>query len=199
MRSAACRTAWRTRLRGGALRATAALALALSLGSSATAAAAVVAGVQLPASVKAFGTELALASCGVRDTLWIEHYVAALYLLPDQPVVAMRDDAQPKAILLHIVRAASLPDEIPEQWREPLRRELKQDPVARIRTAYSALDAGDRVWVRYAPSEGLSIAVNDRVVARAQSHALIDAMLRTWAGGDPLSGKLRRLLLQQPC
>lgn len=120
----------------------------------------------------------------------IEHYVAGLYLLPAAPVVAaMRDTAQPKAILLHIVRAASLPDEIPEQWRVPLRSELEHDPVARIRTAYGALDAGDRVWVRYAPGEGLSIAVNERVVARADSHALLDAMFAHVGRRRPAIGK----------
>ena len=46
---------------------------------------AVVAGVELPDEVQVDGLALALASCGVRDTLWVEHYVAAVYLPPDAP------------------------------------------------------------------------------------------------------------------
>lgn len=170
--------------------------------ASATAATAKVerAGVELPATVAVGGQSLALASCGVRDTFWIDHYVAALYLLPGAPVVAaMRDVAQPKTIMMHIVRGASLPEQIPKQWREPMREELRSDPLARIRAAYSSLSTGDRVWVTYTRSAGLTIAVNGREVARAPNQDLIEAMLRTWADGDPISGKLERLLLESPC
>lgn len=158
------------------------------------------AGVELPAALELGGESLVLASCGVRDTLWIEHYVAALYLLPGQAVTAaLRDAAQPKIILMQVVREASLPERIPEQWRAPLRAELARDPLARVRAAYGSLSAGDRVKVKYMRPEGLTMTVNERVVASAVSHDLIDAILQTWADGDPLSGKLHRLLLANPC
>lgn len=181
----------------------ASLALALALVSAhftGATAQVVRAGVELPATFDLGGKSLALAGCGVRDTLWIEHYVAALYLLPGAPVTAaMRDAAQPKAILMYIVREASLPDWIPEQWRDPLRDELRRDPLSHVRAAYSALASGDSVWVTYTPAGGLTMAVNEKVVARLPNHDLLDSMLRTWADGDPLSGKLQRLLLENPC
>jgi len=175
-------------------------AAALALVACSAAASVERAGVELPETVRAGDRSLALASCGVRDTLWIEHYVAALYLLPGVQVAeALRDPRQPKAILMHVVRAAYLPERIPEKYRVPLADELRREPLARVRAAYRSLAAGDRVWITYAPSTGLTIAVNDRVIARAPGHALIESTLRTWAGEDPLSGKLRRLLLEHPC
>jgi hypothetical protein len=100
---------------------------------------------------------------------------------------------------MFILREASLPEEIPEQWREPLREELSRDPLARIRAAYSSLATGDSVWITYTRPAGLTIAVNDRVVVTTPDHNLLDAMLRAWADGDSLSGKLQRLLLAHPC
>jgi len=160
----------------------------------------VVAGVALPERTQLGDSVLALSSCGVRDTLWIDHYVAALYLpvgLP--PVKAMQDPKKPKVIVLHIVGTALLPEQIPEPWRKTLGEELRRDPLARVRDAYHTLAAGDRVRVSYTPDDGLTMAVNDRVVARASDHALIDSMLRAWADKDPISGKLNRLLLKHPC
>ncbi|MBA2723630.1 MAG: chalcone isomerase family protein [Methylibium sp.] len=158
------------------------------------------AGVELPSTFEAEGKVLALASCGVRDTLWIEHYVAALYVRPGQPTAdRLRDPGEPKAILMHVVREASLPQRIPEQWREPLREELKEEPLTQVRTAYAELGAGDRVRLTYVPGKGATIRVNDGVVATTPSHDLISAVLHTWAGKDPLSGKLQRLLLEHPC
>ncbi len=175
------------------------LALASMLVAGA-AAAKVVAGVDLPGTISVAGQALALASCGVRDTLWIEHYVAALYLRPGEPATAaMLDAGEPKAIVLHVVRGASLPEQIPQAWREPLRQELERDPLARVRAAYGALGNGDRVRVTYAPADGVSMAVDGREVVAAPGHDLIGSMLRTWAEGDPLSGKLQRLLLEHPC
>jgi Chalcone isomerase-like len=165
-----------------------------------TAVARSIAGVDLPNQVKVDGHVLALRSCGVRDTLWVEHYVAAMYLPADAPAApAMLDPDSPMAILLHITSTAMLPEDVPEQWREPLRKELSSEPLSKVREAYSRLSVGDRVQLNYSPKAGVIISVNGTVVSETASRSLIDSMLRTWAGKDPIAGKLRRLLLKYPC
>ena len=160
----------------------------------------VVAGVELPDEVRVDGQALALASCGVRDTLWVEHYVAAVYLPPHAPRVStMLDPEQPMAILLHVTSTSMLPEQVPEQWREPLRKELRDEPLSKVREAYSGLSAGDRVRLDYSPKDRVVLSVNDTVITRDASRSLIDSLLRNWAGEDPLSGKLQRLLQKHPC
>jgi hypothetical protein len=176
------------------------LAFAVALALAGTATARTVAGVELPARTRLGDHTLALASCGVRDTLWIEHYVAALYLPSGPPKSqAVRDPKQPKVIEMHVLGSASLPDRVPQRWRATLRDELRRDPLARVRAAYRDLAAGDRVRAAYVPGEGVSMTVNGRVVAEVPGHDLIAAMLRAWAENDPISGKLRRMLLEHPC
>lgn len=159
----------------------------------------VIAGVDLPDEVEVAGQALALRSCGVRDTLWVEHYVAAVYLPPDIPAAsAMVDSNQPMVILLHITSTSMLPEQVPEQWREPLRKELSDEPLSKVREAYSSLTVGDRVRLDYSPKAGVGMSVNGTMVT-TMSRGLIDSMLRTWAGEDQLTGKLQRLLLKHPC
>lgn len=53
--------------------------------------------------------------------------------------------------------------------------------------------------VGYVPNEGVTMQVNDKVVAQGLRHDLIHEMLEAWAQDDPISGKLRRLVLRHPC
>lgn len=159
----------------------------------------VVADVELPHAMTLGGQRVVLASCGVRETWWLDLYAAALYLGPGQTVAAVTDPAQPKSILIHVILGALVPDRIPMKWRAPLNDGLEPDPLARVRAAYAGLTSGDRVVVAYEPGAGLSMAVNGRSIATAPGHALLDAMLRHWADGEPVAAKLSRLVLEHPC
>ncbi len=176
------------------------VAVALSMTATNAGAQTTVAGITLRDRVQIDGNELALAACGVRDTLWIDHYLAALYLPAGvKPSAAMVDPDQPLLIQLHVLGTSLMPDRIPEQWREPLQEELRSDPLSTIRRTYQNLGAGDRVGVAYSPRSGVTLSLNGRAVTTEPGHGLIDSMLSTWAETDPISGKLKRLLLEHPC
>lgn len=161
--------------------------------------AAQLAGVHLDDTLHIGGEPLTLVSCGVRDTLWIDHYVAGLYVPPGTSPQATRDAGRPKAVRLKVVSATYLPADIPEKWRTTLQQELAQDPMDRVRRAYDRLSDGDVITFSYLPEHGVTMSVNGRAIARTPGHALIDAILDAWAARDPISGKLQRLSLQYPC
>ncbi|MBI2206511.1 MAG: chalcone isomerase family protein [Candidatus Rokubacteria bacterium] len=158
-----------------------------------------VASMQFPPTITVGDHRLALVSCGVRDTLWIDHYVAALYLPRGAPPAAVMDATVPKAVRLYIVNAAFLPDDIPEKWRPALERHLDADALARVRAAYRTLVDGDHVMIAYERDRGLSMLVNGAVVATASGHALVDALLEVWAEREPARPKLDRLIRTHPC
>lgn len=111
----------------------------------------------------------------------------------------MQDPAQPKAVRIEIITARYMPEDIPEQWRRPLAQELSREPMSRLRNAYGNLAAGDVVVLAYDPGVGVSMRVNGRIVARTPGHDAIDALLGAWAEEDPISLKLQRLKLENPC
>ena len=158
-----------------------------------------VAGVHLPEQMRLDGDTLALASCGVRDSLWIDHYVAALKIprgTRAEPVV--RDPGQSKILLVRIVNAEHFPERLPEQWRKPLQASLSAEKFSQVSAAYKQLRKGDSMAFDYSPQGGLTMKVNDQTVVTG-GHGVIDAMLRAWQQGEASSETLGRLLKGHDC
>lgn len=143
---------------------------------------------------------LAAASCGVRETLWIDHYIATLYVRPgDAAETALVDPRRAKALELRLVNRTFMPAEIPRKYRRALEAELDRDTMQRVRDAYRSLRAGDTVRVAYLPARGASLSVNGQPVAAVPAHHVIEAILFTWADGKPLDQHLRTMLARHPC
>ena len=156
--------------------------------------------IQVPAALSVGNQPLAAASCASRDTLWIHHYVAALYVPPrDAPVAVLQDPRKPKALLVQILSRSFLPRELPRKWSAALERELDGAQLERIHAAWRALAVGDRVMVAYAPGRGVTLELNERTVARAAEHRLVNALLETWADGEPVAMRVGRTVAKNPC
>lgn len=179
----------------------AALATALVLGSAAAlpASAMVVAGVRLSPSVETQGGRLGLVACGVRNTLWINHYIAALYAPAGASAQVVADPRTPKAVRMHIVEDRFLPDDVPDKWRGPLERELPAREMQKVREVFASLSSGDVLTVTYLPQRGVSLHVNGRSVGQVDGHGVVDAILETWAEKEPLSERIVRLAQKSRC
>jgi hypothetical protein len=156
--------------------------------------------IQVPTTLRVGSQSLPAASCATRDTLWIQHYAAALYVPPRAPAVAaLQDPRQPKALQVQILSKLFLPREMPRKWRETLEEQLDDASLSAVRNAWRTLSVGDRVTVAYAPGPGLSLQLNDRVVARTPRHEVVEALLRTWAEGEPVPQRVNRVVSRHPC
>ena len=156
--------------------------------------------IQVPTSLSVGNQPLAAASCASREALWIHHYVAALYLPPrETPVAALQDPGRPKALLVQILSRSFLPREMPKKWTVTLERELDPGQMQRIHDAWHRLAVGDRVMVAYAPGRGVTLELNERTVARAGEHRLVQALLETWADGQPVASRLNAVVQKHPC
>jgi hypothetical protein len=163
------------------------------------AAAVTLAGVPLDTHMKVGGEPVALRTCGIRDTLWIDHYVAALYVPPRTSVQAVEDPGQAKAVRIRILDRRWLPRELPRKWSAALQAGLPEEPLQRVRAAYAALALGDDVEITYAPHRGTEMRVNGSLITRASGHGVIDALLATWAGREAVAAKLARVAARHPC
>lgn len=154
----------------------------------------------VPAAMEVGTQSLAAASCATRNTLWIRHYAAALYVPPRaSPLAALEDPRQPKALEVEILNKTFLPKEMPERWRHALQAELDGRSLSSIDDAWHHLGAGDRITLAYAPGPGLTLKVNDRLVAVVPSHRLVEALLRTWADKEPVGERVSRVIARHPC
>jgi hypothetical protein len=156
--------------------------------------------IQVPVALQVGNQELTAASCATRDTLWIHHYIAALYVPPrESPVSAVQDPQQPKALQVQILSKTFLPKEMPKKWRQTLERELDSESFGSIRGAWRELSVGDRVTIAYAPGPGVTLKLNDQVVARSPRHTVVEALLQTWADDEPVPKRLQRVVAKHPC
>jgi hypothetical protein len=154
----------------------------------------------VPGTLQLGAQSLAPASCATRNTLWIHHYAAALYVAPRaSPALALEDPKQPKALRVEILNKAFLPRQMPKKWRRTLESVLDSRSLSSVNAAWERLGAGDRVTIAYAPGPGVSLKVNDRLVAAAPSHGLVDALLRTWADDEPVRQRVSRAVARHPC
>lgn len=156
--------------------------------------------IQVPGALRVGDQSLTAASCATRDTLWIHHYVAALYVPPrESPAAALQDPKQPKALHVQILSKSFLPKDLPKKWRETLEAQLDAMSFSSIRSAWRQISVGDQVTIAYAPGPGVTLQLNDRVVTRTPSHEVVEALLHTWAEGEPVPQRVNRVVAKHPC
>lgn len=180
------------------IRAAAAVCVLVSM-LAGTAGAVTLAGVQLAAALETEAGVLELVSCGVRDTLWIEHYAAGLYVPAGGSIHAASDPRRAKALRMHVIDARYLPGDLPEKWRIALLGELDRASMSRVRAAYRTLGDGDVLTILYVPRQGVTMWRNDDLVVHTPGHGVIDSILRTWRDGEPIAQKLDRMGAEHRC
>jgi len=156
--------------------------------------------IQVPGALRVGNQSLPAASCASRDTLWIHHYTAALYVPPSAaPASALQDPKQAKAFHVQILSRTFLPKDLPVKWREPLEAHLDLPSFTSVRLAWREVAVGDQVTIAYAPGNGVTLQLNDRVIAHSPRHDVIDALLKTWAENEPIPQRVNRAVAKNPC
>jgi len=156
--------------------------------------------VQVPSALRIGNQSLPATSCATRETLWIHHYVAALYVPPRAaPDTALQDPKQPKALHVQILSKSFLPKDLPKKWNHTLEAQLDSAAMSAIRTAWQQLSVGDQVTIAYAPGPGVTLQLNDRLIVRTPKHGVIDALLHAWAEGEPVPQRVNRIVARHPC
>ena len=158
------------------------------------------AAIQVPSGLRVGNQMLPARSCATRDTLWIHHYAAALYV-PQRaaPEIALQDPQQPKALHVQILSKSFLPRDLPKKWNQALQSQLDGVSLNAVQGAWREISAGDRVTIAYAPGPGVTLQLNERLVARSSKHDVVEALLRTWADGEPVRERVSQAVAKHPC
>lgn len=122
--------------------------------------------------------------------------------VPDAPVdvSTLPGPGTPKLVRMDVVDSGEAPGGLPEAWREGLlRQEVSRDLLRTLQGLYSGLEGGDVVTVSYAPDRGTILAASGEQVATKPGHDTMAALPRLFVGPDPVSGNMKRLLLQGSC
>lgn len=164
-----------------------------------------VAGVRLPDRVNVAGRDLVLNGAGLRKILFMDLYVAALYLPErrhDTRDILNRDI--PRGFQLTLLRDISTLQNL-DALKDGLIANNSPDEIEAIQQEVNnflgyikslrEVSAGTVIHLDYAPGLGTRVSVNGRFLGAIPGETFNRAMLRIWLGNDPAESNLKRALL----
>ncbi|RMG45317.1 MAG: hypothetical protein D6718_07925 [Acidobacteria bacterium] len=153
--------------------------------------AAELAGVKMEDSVEVEGQILVLNGLGLREKLWIDVYVAGLYLprkMADAEEILASDT--PRRMVMEFVRSVGK-GRICGGWREGLANNSPDAPES-VKQAFETLcgymedvAAGDRFVFTYVPGKGTEVRVKGAVKGTIPGKEFADALFACWIGPNP--------------
>lgn len=162
-----------------------------------------IAGVNFPSVLKTEKGELVINGGGVREKLWIDVYVAALYLLEKNkdPRKIIEAD-QPMAVRLEIVSSMVNSDNMSEAVREGFEKStrgntspLKDRIDAFIGVFSEPIKQKDVFELVYIPDTGVKIYKNGAYKSVIRGLDFKKALFGIWLGDQPVSTSLKNGML----
>lgn len=160
------------------------------------AAAGQLAGVTLPDSATVGGQSLVLNGIGLREKLWIDVYVGALYL-PARTTDSGRaiEEDVPKRIVMHFIYRQVTKDQLCETYEEG--REKLADPEAmkprfdRLCGMLETVKSGEEISLDYVPGTGTTVTVKGANKGTIEGADFMRAIWAVYIGPDPPTAKFK--------
>jgi len=165
----------------------------------------VVEGVELAEQVDLAGadTGLVLNGAGVREKLFFDIYVAALYV-PEVTRDAQRilDAGLGKRMLMRFVYSEVEKKKMDDAWDEGFAANLEAGQLAalqqrldRFKGLFGNLKRGDEILLDYIPGTGTQVKLNGALQGIIEGGDFGSALFAVWLGRKPVTETLKRDLL----
>jgi hypothetical protein len=174
------------------------LAITLALALALPAFARKLEGVTLPDSIELGGQSLVLNGMGLREKVFIDVYVAGLYL-PQKTTDARKaiDEDVPKRIDMVMKRDVSR-DQLADTMRESLGKAGSAEAKAKADTLAAWMEdvsEGDHVVLDYVPGTGTTVTVKGKAKGTIPGVSFMQAVWAIYLGKNPPTDDLKNGLL----
>ncbi|MGH8616111.1 MAG: chalcone isomerase family protein [Burkholderiales bacterium] len=150
--------------------------------------------------------DLVINGAGVRKRLFVNVYVAALYLPRKMPFPdAILVDAAPRRLALHVLRDEITAEQLLESFRDGLVANNAPADLAAINAGMKQLDGifnavrvvkkGDVILLDYLPEAGTRVVVAGQVRGAIPGADFNRALMKIWLGEKPVDPDLKKALL----
>ncbi|MBU0553305.1 chalcone isomerase family protein [Myxococcota bacterium] len=157
-----------------------------------------VAGVSLREKATVGGQSLILNGAGLREKLFIDVYVGALYL----PKKTTRSKEAIESDVPKRIEMVFLRDVDKEKLADTLEQNLAKAKSAALDAKAKRLTAlmddareGDRVYLDYVPGEGISVSIKGRKKGTIEGFDFMKAVFAIYIGDEPSSEQLKKGML----
>jgi len=160
------------------------------------------AGVTMDDQITVADETLVLNGMGLRKKLWIEVYVAGLYLpsSTSDAAAALASDG-PKRVVMHFLTNKATKKKMDAAWIEGFEANSPDsfgDLEARVRRFadfFGDMKVGDVIELTVLPGTGTSVVFNDREKGVIEGDDFSTALLRVWLGDHPPTDDLKAGML----
>jgi hypothetical protein len=159
--------------------------------------------VTIPDTVTVAGQPLQLNGAGMREKLFLDIYVGALYLpVRTHEVDAILSASGPASVLMHFVYHRISRGKITSAWTDGMRDNLTDHEMQvqhatldRFNALFTELHKGDVVRIDYVPGQGSEVRINDELRGSVGDNAFFRDLLKIWLGPEPASSSLKKAML----
>jgi len=159
-------------------------------------------GVRMPDQATVGGKTLRLNGMGVRKKLWIQVYVAGLYLEnPTQEASRVVTTDQVKQVRMHFTTGLATKSKMDDAWDEGFEANNPQavgklrPRIETFKSYFGDMKDGDLVEITYVPDQGTTVAVNGAVKGTIEGKDFSEALMRVWFGDHPPTAPLKQGML----
>ena len=159
----------------------------------------------IPDSIRLPGTdsELMLNGGGIREKLFMDIYIGALYL-PDKATDArsILSDTGPASVRMHFLYKEVSREKIIGGWHDGLSANLPaaeykalQPRLEQFNSLFRSVRRGDVISIDYNPDTGTEVRINDELRGVTPGNDFFRALLKIWLGEKPVSKSLKQGML----
>lgn len=148
-------------------------------------------------------TSLTLNGAGIREKLFLDIYIGALYLqarTADASVIL--SDTGPASVLMHILYGEVSKQKITDGWVDGLEANLSDGEMQTLKpqlekfnSLFQTLHKGDELRIDYIPDTGTEVRINGEWRGVVEGNDFYRALLKIWIGSSPVSKSLKQGML----
>jgi len=154
-------------------------------------------------SVADSNATLLLNGAGLREKLYIDVYIGALYLqTKSADASAILSDDGPASVQMHILYSEISKQKLTDGWIDGLEDNLSKDELQAIQPRldafnklFAAAKKGDVLSIEYTPERGTEVRINGEWRGAIDGNDFFRALLKIWLGPNPVSKSLKQDML----
>jgi hypothetical protein len=148
-------------------------------------------------------TTLLLNGAGLREKLYIDIYIGALYLqAKTADASAILSDDGPASVRMHILYNEISKQKLTDGWMDGLDANLSKDELQAIQPRLDAFNElfttvhkGDVLSIEYTPDKGTEVRINGEWRGAVKGNDFFRDLLKIWLGPNPVSKSLKQDML----
>jgi Chalcone isomerase-like len=145
------------------------------------------------------GTTLVLNGAGVREKLFFDIYIGALYLpAKSGNALAILSGKGPACVAMHFLYKQVSREQITDAWEDGLaanhtaaEMQALQPQLEKFDALFRTMHKGEVIRICYLPGTGTEVRINGERRGNVEGETFFHALLAIWLGDHPVSNDLK--------